>query len=152
MCFEANSCTPESWCRITMNRAPIDSIVWSVSTSDSPLATLEAPISMLRTSSPRRWAARSKEARVRVEGSKKRYDSAPSPESSLSTGASDALIFNAVSISASRSRLVSGSIVRKWRARATGSPALCVCDVLSRVTSGGSSAIDAPLSSPRAGS
>ena len=58
---------PDDECRITMASAPIAWRVSAVSLSDSPLLTLEPPVEKLMTSADNRFAASSKEIRVRVE-------------------------------------------------------------------------------------
>ena len=64
---------PEARCRITTASAPIASRVSAVSLRLSPLETLEPRAEKLMTSADRRLAAASKEMRVRVESSKKRF-------------------------------------------------------------------------------
>ena len=58
---------PLEECRITMASAPMASSVKAVSFSDSPLLTLEPLAVKLMTSAESRFAASSKEIRVRVE-------------------------------------------------------------------------------------
>ena len=60
---------PDVAWRITSMFAPSDSIVRTVSTSDSPLDTDDAEAVMLTTSAERFLAATSNETRVRVEAS-----------------------------------------------------------------------------------
>src|SRR5262249_39827503 len=61
---------PEAACRMMIASGRIAASVFKVSTSDSPLDTLEAEAVMEMASAPRRFAAISKLVRVRVEGSK----------------------------------------------------------------------------------
>src|SRR5438132_6869869 len=63
---------PAAGWRTTSASAPMASRLRTVSSSDSPLATLEASFWKARTSAPRAFAATSKELRVRVLVSKKR--------------------------------------------------------------------------------
>ena len=62
-----NQLAPEDECRITMASAPIACRVSAVSFRDSPFATLDPLVEKLMTSAERRFAASSKEIRVRVE-------------------------------------------------------------------------------------
>ena len=62
----------EAACRMTMASGRMAASVFSVSTSDSPLETLEPAAVMEMASAPRRLAAISKLVRVRVEASKNR--------------------------------------------------------------------------------
>ena len=64
---------PEAQCRMTTASAPIADSVWAVSLRDSPLETDEPLAAKLMTSAESRLAAASKEMRVRVESSKKRF-------------------------------------------------------------------------------
>src|SRR5437868_4886165 len=63
---------PAAGWRTTSASAPMASRLRTVSSSDSPLATLEASFWKMRTSAPSAFAATSKELRVRVLVSKKR--------------------------------------------------------------------------------
>ena len=63
---------PEAAWRMTMASGRMAPRVLSVSTSDSPLETLEPELVMDKTSAPMRRAAISKLVRVRVDASKKR--------------------------------------------------------------------------------
>src|SRR5438552_2473610 len=63
---------PAAGWRTTRASAPMASRLRTVSSSDSPLATLEASFWKMRTSAPSAFAATSKELRVRVLVSKKR--------------------------------------------------------------------------------
>src|SRR6266478_2424090 len=63
---------PAAGWRTTRASAPMASRLRTVSSSDSPLATLEASFWKVRTSAPSAFAATSKELRVRVLVSKKR--------------------------------------------------------------------------------
>ena len=58
---------PEDECRITMASAPMASSVSAVSFRLSPFDTQEPPVEKLMTSADSRFAASSKEIRVRVE-------------------------------------------------------------------------------------
>ena len=70
----ANRCAaPEAGCRITTASAPIAWSVIAVSLSDSPLLKLEPFAEKLITSAESRFAAASKEIRVRVESSANRF-------------------------------------------------------------------------------
>ncbi len=60
---------PEAACRITMASGRMAASVFSVSTSDSPLVTLEPEALIETASAPMRLAAISKLVRVRVEAS-----------------------------------------------------------------------------------
>ncbi len=60
---------PEAECRITMASGRMAASVFSVSTSDSPLETLDPDAVIETASAPRRLAAISKLVRVRVEAS-----------------------------------------------------------------------------------
>ena len=60
---------PDAWCRTTTASAPIAWSVSAVSLSDSPLDTLDPLAEKLMTSADSRFAAVSKEMRVRVESS-----------------------------------------------------------------------------------
>jgi hypothetical protein len=60
---------PDAACRTTTASAPIASRVRAVSLRLSPLETLEPFAEKLMTSADRRFAAASKEMRVRVESS-----------------------------------------------------------------------------------
>ncbi len=64
---------PLAPCRMTTASAPIASSVSAVSLSDSPLLSEEPLAEKLMTSAESRLAAASKEIRVRVESSKKRF-------------------------------------------------------------------------------
>lgn len=64
---------PEAPCRMTTASTPMASRVCAVSFSDSPLETLDPLAVKLMTSAERRFSAASKEIRVRVESSKKRF-------------------------------------------------------------------------------
>ncbi len=68
----SRSGAPEAQCRITTASALIASSVCAVSFSDSPLDTEEPFAEKLMTSAESRFAAASKEIRVRVESSKNR--------------------------------------------------------------------------------
>ena len=71
--WRARKCgAPRAAWRITMASGRIAASVFSVSTSDSPLDTLEPDAVIETASAPRRLAAISKLVRVRVEASKKR--------------------------------------------------------------------------------
>src|SRR5699024_2563367 len=64
---------PEAQWRITIASPPIDSSVWTVSFRDSPFDTEDVFTAKFKTSADNRLAAASKEVRVRVESSKKRF-------------------------------------------------------------------------------
>ena len=71
ICASSSGAPDDAW-RITIMSGDIASRLRTVSTSVSPLVTLEVAVAMLSVSALRRFSAISNEVRVRVLGSKKR--------------------------------------------------------------------------------
>src|SRR5438132_3725002 len=118
---------PAAGCRTTSASAPMASRLRTVSSSDSPLATLEASFWKESTSAPSERAATSKELRVRVECSKKRVMMVRPRNSSRRSGSAEplralarsSLKRAARSSNSSICSRVSASSSSRWRGKST---------------------------------
>ena len=123
---DSRCAAPDEACRITIMSGDIASRLSAVSTSVSPLVTLEVATAMLRVSALSRFSAISNDVRVRVLGSKNRLTTVR-PRSAgtfLTVREPTSFIASAVSRMRTISSGESSSMPSRWRPRSPGVAAL----------------------------